>query len=269
MGVRPVVAPRLAVAAALVAVSVTLCGCDVPRVEGYINGFDLDLNIDTHKIPLWRQMVNYCLQSSYEDPVTKQRRWNTCMDANLSALDTCSQHGRCEPFDENDPGNPIFFCRCDMDWCGLECEVRRKSQSTVFILSFTLGMFGVDEYYMGNLHEAIMKLCILFCGLTVAFLKGPLQSMDLPGMELHNGLVKALIFGPWLYDIVRIGSAPVNTLQCPLAADLPRWAFTSFTVMWVAFHALGEGIVDMYYSVLKKRRDWDSTRMMKYNTTTV
>ncbi|CAK0823911.1 unnamed protein product, partial [Prorocentrum cordatum] len=101
----------------------------------------------------------------------------------------------------------------------------------------------------------------------VVLVRRPLEQMRLTSSESGvwwETVVVMLIYCPWLYDIVRIGSAPVNTVQCPLAADLPRWAFTSFTVMWVAFQALIHGIVNMYSSVLGKRRRFDSSRMAKY-----
>lgn len=257
---------RLAVVALLAGVSTTLCGCEVPRVEGYFNGFDLDLDIPTHRLPFWRLVRDYCLRSAYKDPATHQPRWNSCMNEDLSALETCSQHGHCMPFDESEVMTPIFFCRCDQDWCGLECETRRLSQSNVFIISVLFGVTGADEYYMGNLHEALLKLVLFVLGVFVWFFKRLFHAMRFAGLDMHavhEALWTLLIFGPWLYDVVRIGSAPVNTVRCPLAPDLPRWAFTSFTIMAVSFHALFHGIIVMYWTVIGKRRTWDDARHNK------
>lgn len=217
---RPLV--RQLVAVALAVVSVTLSGCDsdVPRVEGYFDGFDLDLNIPTHKIPLWRRAP---------DDV---HRPNSCMDSNLSAMETCSQHGVCVPFNEEDLINPVFFCRCHMDYCGINCERRRMSQTTVFAVSVSpLGIVGFDEYMMGNIHEALAKFLLFFLGIGFYCLRTS---------ELAGILARIPMLGPWLYDIVRIGSAPVNTPTCGLSGDLPRWAFTSFTIMAVSFLLTGK-----------------------------
>lgn len=77
-----------------------------------------------------------------------------------------------------------------------------------YFLSVFLGMFGVDHYYMGNYYSGFAKLA------------------SFGGVGFW-----------WVYDIVRIGSAPVYADEYRLAYDLPHWFYVFFTVAF--FTGLG------------------------------
>jgi len=129
-------------------------------------------------------------------------RFDSCSVPGLDALTVCSGRGVCEAFDPEDVDDPVAFCRCDDGWAGPECRDKRKSQETAFWLAVFLGPLGADQFY---------------CGYGVA------------------GLVKLLTGGGlgawWLYDVVRIGLAPVQTNRSyKLRGDFP---FEFFVVVAV------------------------------------
>merc|ERR1719353_1910994 len=66
------------------------------------------------------------------------------------------------------------------------------------------------------------------------------------------GIMFVLLF--WFLDIVRIGSAPVRAVDAKVAADLPRWAFAVFTLLYFAFIGFGMGVCSVYWKVKYKRR---------------
>lgn len=233
-------------AAALVAAATTLQGCTVPHVDGYLD--ISDENIATHRVPFWRQKQDYWELSSYQDPVTQLPAFNSCMDTRLSALEVCSRRGHCAPFDESDITHPIYFCKCVEAWGGPECNIQRKSQLVAWLLSLLLGPSAADELYLGYQKEAMAKVLITVTGLALSS-TGSLQT----------GIL--VVFVPWLFDVVRIGMAPVQAQNFRLAADLPRWNFAVFTVLYFAFVAFSLGVASMYYLVLKRRRLWDQSRL--------
>jgi len=76
------------------------------------------------------------------------------------------------------------------------------------LLSIFFGYLGVDHFYMGLYYSGFAKLATL--GLGGAW---------------------------WIFDVVRIGSAPIYTAEYRLAYDLPHWFFVMFTIAF--FTALG------------------------------
>lgn len=77
-----------------------------------------------------------------------------------------------------------------------------------YFLSVFLGMFGADHYYLGSYYSGFAKLA------------------SFGGVGLW-----------WVYDIVRIGSAPIYADQFRVAYDLPHWFYVLFTVSF--FTVLG------------------------------
>merc|ERR550537_1078247 len=69
-----------------------------------------------------------------------------------------------------------------------------------------------------------------------------------------------LVLVYWFCDIVHIGSAPVRAHDAKVAADLPRWAFAVFTLLYFAFIGFGMGVCSVYWKVKLKRRLDDHQR---------
>jgi hypothetical protein len=212
----------------------------LPRIEGYIpSGLDAD-NIAIHKVALWRQQQDFYQKFSYKNPKTGVVSFNSCMDNDISAQEVCSSHGVCAPFDQLSVVNPVFFCKCDMGWAGPECTIQQKSQAVAWLLSLLFGWSGVDEYYLGWIYLTIFKILGLFFSFMLSAL----------GFT-HLGVATMLSY--WLYDIVRIGSAPTRSVEAKVAADLPHWAFVCLTMLFFAFIAFVMGICKVFWHVREKR----------------
>lgn len=234
-------------AAVLATVSVvcalTLHGCDVPHFDGYVSP-KIDIHIKTHRQASWRRTESYWERSAHVDPATGELGFNTCMNRKVDSFGVCNQHGVCTPFYPEDVDSPIFFCKCDRDWGGPECRIRRKRQSVTWFISLLFGAVGIDEMYIGHDVEMLLKFLTFVTGATM-YASG------------SSSIGAVLVLGPWLYDVVRIGSAPVHSMDLRVSADLPRWAFVTFTILYVAFIGIFAGIADMYYTVQKRRRFHD------------
>jgi len=238
-GTQPVVA------AVLTAIALTLSGCTVPHVDGYIDVSAA--SIATHKVPYWRQQRDYFESSSYKDPLTQLPAFNSCMDPRLSVLDVCSRRGLCVSFDQNDITHPILFCKCNKDWSGPECNIRRKRQSVAWLLALLLGPTALDEMYLERMDAAVAKLLVTVVG----------ASLGAAGSARLGLLV---VLGPWLFDVVRVGMCPVHARDARLSADLPRWAFAMFTLLYFALIAVVLGVVSVHFTVPGRRRHWDQKR---------
>jgi len=225
------------------AIAVTLHGCTVPHVDGYI---DIgDVGVGSHVVPHWRMQQDYFEASSYKDPMTKLPAFNSCMDTQLNVLDVCSRRGRCVAFDENDIAHPTFFCKCDDGWAGQECTVRRKRQSVSWLLSLVLGPAAVDEVYLGRAKLAGLKLTVSCVGLA--------------GYATGNVQAGTMAFlGPWLFDVVRLGMCPALSKSYRVAPDLPRWVFAASTMLYFGLVALALGVASVHAVVPGRRRRRDA-----------
>jgi len=92
----------------------------------------------------------------------------------------------------------LQFCSCDQDWADPECATERKSQATAFAISIFGGFLGLDQFYLGFIYPyGVFKLATL------------------GGLGVW-----------WLYDMVRIGSSPVYTVDSfQVANNVPHWVF--------------------------------------------
>lgn len=235
---------RATLAACLVALSINLQGCDLPHIEGYFPIATMD--VTTHKVAMWRQKEEVYMKFSYKAPDGKQK-FNSCMDPGVSAQAVCNTHGFCSPFDRNNIVKPVFFCRCDMGWAGPECNVKQKSQMVAWLLSLVFGFLGVDQLYLGWTFWTAMKLFGFFCGIMLHLLN-----------FTRCGQLLVLVY--WFCDIVHIGSAPVRAVDAKVAADLPRWGFAVFTLLYFAFIGFFMGVCSVYWKVKLKRRMEDHAR---------
>jgi len=160
---------------------------------------------------------------------------NSCESADVPEALRCSGHGRCaEWFDVTLSGSfnysqhRLSFCECDWDWADPECRTPRKSQTTAFLLSLFLGVFGADQFYLGFVWP--LGVCKL---------------LTLGGLGLW-----------WIYDVVRIGSSAAPTSDSfRLAADLPYWAFVLIVICSMGFLGFGLSIWSISQHRLRKARD--------------
>merc|ERR1719401_170928 len=133
----------------------------------------------------------------------KQAVYNSC-ELNFPKKEQCSGNGVCKPWrpDLNTiNGQPTLFCQCSRDWADPECRTKRKSQMVAYFLSIFGGYFGLDRFYLGFYYSGFAKLATF-------------------------GLA-----GFWyLYDVVKIGSAPGYASDFRVAYDLPHWFYVMFTV---------------------------------------
>lgn len=240
-------APRVFLGVLAVLSSMTLQGCDLPLIEGYLP--IMSPHIPTHEIGAWRSMPDYYAESSYTSPDTGQPSFNSCMDPAMNALTVCNGRGVCTPFNRMDVVNPMFFCKCNLGFGGMECQYKQKSQTTAWLISLFFGWIGADEYYLEFNFFVGLKVALFTVAMFMACI----------GMG-RGGLLIILIY--WFFDIVRIGSSPVpgGRPQASLAPDLPRWVFVIFTCTFFAFIGFAMGVCSVYFKIKYKRRKDDHLR---------
>lgn len=207
---------RLPVAGSLVLIAISLQGCNVKEM---------------HDVGYWRQKVSYIKAFTYTAP-GGNATLNSCEDSAIPDSLKCNAHGSCKAWSKQAAPSQIqkprlSFCWCDEHYGGPECETIRKSNLVAFMLSAFLGMFGVDQFYLGYIGLGVGKLLTL------------------------GGV------GVWyLYDLVRIGSSPVYAAghyRC--ADDLPQWVFMLVTVALMVFFGFATGIFCIYRHKVQKARE--------------
>jgi len=196
-----------------------LAGCAV-SLQG------CSLAVPTHSRANWRRKPDYLIKYEHVPPGQPPSTaiLNSCTPG-AAAREVCSGHGQCMPWSHSPlklaaPGESIVnlgvaFCECDSGWADPECRTQRKSQLKAFFLSLFGGFFGLDRFYLGLPISGLIKLVTL----------GGLGTW-------------------WLYDVVRIGSAPVYAKDFRVSNDLAHWVF----VLIVVILFTGGGIVYSLYS---------------------
>jgi len=235
---KPRHAQYITIAALIVLPSLSLHGCDVPHIEGYLIVGKFD--VATHSVPQWRKERDYWHVNGYKDPTTNDVRFNSCMNPTLMVTEICSGHGKCMPFDPDDMEFSTYFCQCDPAWAGIECKHRRKSQLVAWVLSLFFGPLAFDEIYLGMPEQTIDKLFVVITGAVIA-LSG-------------NSMGFVLIGIAWLFDVVRIGLSAVRAKDFRVEEDLPRLPFAVLTILFFCGVALLVGLASAYRQVLRKRR---------------
>jgi len=194
-----------------------------------VQGCDLDKNMEmpSHGLGNWQKQPDYLLTYEFIAPGSfpSQATLNSC-DDEMSSTVQCSGRGTCKAWYPDDISSQMNFCECNRDWADPECRTPRKSQAYAYSLSLFIGWLGADQMYLGFPALGALKFCTL------------------------GG------FGAWwLFDIVRIGSAPVYSFNYRVANDLPHWAFVLSLLTYllvVSFLFVG------YYTLqqrAKRRRD--------------
>jgi len=183
-----------------------------------------DYDVPSHKVGNWRTEDDYLIDFQFVPPGGSPRDGllNSCSLDRLSPTLQCSGRGVCKIWDVDNLQNPTAFCECERDWADPECKTRRKSQAVAFLLSLFFGFLGADHFYLGFKESGVAKLFTLGGG----------------------GLW-------WVFDFIRIGSAPVPSKHFRLAADLPHWVFVLTTVSF----AMTMGYIIAHAMVMKFRAD--------------
>lgn len=134
----------------------------------------------------------------------------------------CSGHGECIAITVGGVGEAV--CVCDDDYAGDDCGDKRRPQILVFLMSFSLGGFGVDRYNMGLWQSATGKLALNLFLWVPACVIGTLGGMISGGLAAADGTVGS-VFGAlsgfasvaaaaavilacftwWIYDVVMFG----------------------------------------------------------------
>lgn len=115
-------------------------------------------------------------------------------------------HGECKPFYSRQYPDGTLTCFCDSDYTSRNgiCNYERRDKLTAFLLSFFLGEFGVDWFYLcrndgGYIVAGIFKLIgsFVLTGLLVCFFGGDYKST-------LKGVASLWISIFWLVDWIRI-----------------------------------------------------------------
>lgn len=201
---------------ALAAVALSLQGCGAK---------------DWHDVGFWRQKSNYIVANEFKSPFNNDLILNSCADEAVPVNLKCSGRGNCRTWR---PVSTMFtktprlsFCECDTNYAGPECTMTRKSHLTAYLLSIFLGVFGVDQFYLGYYSYGVGKL------------------LTLGGAGLW-----------YVYDLVRIGSSPVyakGNYRC--ADDLPHWAWLLTIVSFMLFIGFSIAIYCIYRKRLERTRE--------------
>lgn len=179
------------------------------------------IEVPTHVYASWRQQPDYLVDFQFTLPGEYKPFLNSCSMTELVMGMQCSGHGKCHPWDPSDKNSPVF-CKCDKDWADPECRTRRKSQSVTFLLSLVGGLFGADQFYLGNGGMGAVKLLSLG-GFGVLYLH------DI--MIAGTGAPYATVTRHTRYK----GEASSTTYR--VSQDLPQWFFVTCTMVW--FYSLG------------------------------
>jgi len=226
-------------------IAASLQGCDLPRVEGYFAVGDM--SVTTHRLSVWRSQPSYYDKFAHWEPVTQAMKFNSCMDNFVKPLDVCSGRGKCMPFLVNDLSNPFFVCQCDYRYGDPECGTKRKSQAVAWLLSLTTGYLGFDQFYLGYGERGFCKCMVAIFCLVLYVLGGETGTVQ-------RTFAAVLFGGIWLFDVVRIGAAPVYAKNFATAPDLPRWAFSVLTLTFMLILGIMIGLKGIYMAVTRRRR---------------
>eukprot|EP00931_Biecheleriopsis_adriatica_P086887 TRINITY_DN61445_c0_g1_i1.p1 TRINITY_DN61445_c0_g1~~TRINITY_DN61445_c0_g1_i1.p1 ORF type:complete len:526 (+),score=95.18 TRINITY_DN61445_c0_g1_i1:189-1766(+) len=203
----------------------SLQGCDGPH---------------SHKVGNWRQADDYLMDYQFVPPgeSSKEAVLNSCSVPGLSAMVQCSGHGGCETWPTSQEQNPTPFCKCDPGWADPECRTPRKSQAWAYFLAIFFGILGADRFYLGFTYSAWLKLLTL--GILSIYWVTEWMITGSPTVQLQrdirswSGLLKVIFcfsIGSWYFiDVIRVGSAPLETYSFRAAPDLPHKVFVASSV---------------------------------------
>jgi len=224
-------------AALLSAVALQGCNVIVPR----------------HSLGNWEVQSNYLTEFQYIQAGKPKTNavLNSCNNLAIANNLQCNGHGKCRAWNDFPRGVPVdnqvkrlSFCECDRDWADPECRTPRKSQVTAFTLSVFLGMFGVDQLYLGFIRWAAVKFLLVGVG-GLWSASRILSSQDEPGWHLK--LLFGLAIYMYLYDICKIGASPSLTARnFQVAADLSHFTFVLSAITLMLFLGFAAAIKSIH-----------------------
>mmetsp|Transcript_7276 Transcript_7276/g.15896 ORF Transcript_7276/g.15896 Transcript_7276/m.15896 type:complete len:515 (+) Transcript_7276:55-1599(+) len=184
-----------------------------------------DLEVPRHTLANWRQEEDFLTKSAVSLPGSQDAKLNSCSLSAMPGTMQCSGNGYCKAWDE-DNLESLNFCICHRDYAGPECQVQRKSQTMTFLLSLFGGILGLDYFYLG------------------LYIRGTAKLLTLGGCGIW-----------WLWDIIRVGSAPTYSANYRVAHDLPHWIFVMVTFSLFSIVGLLCGLESYFIFRRRKRQD--------------
>jgi hypothetical protein len=79
----------------------------------------------------------------------------------------CTKSSECNFPNGGDCDKDAGLCVCYKEYTGINCDYHRKSQTVAFLLSFFVGEFGADMFYLGVNSQAIPKLLCLILSIVL------------------------------------------------------------------------------------------------------
>eukprot|EP00397_Hematodinium_sp_SG-2012_P025227 GEMP01026336.1.p1 GENE.GEMP01026336.1~~GEMP01026336.1.p1 ORF type:complete len:425 (+),score=92.63 GEMP01026336.1:270-1544(+) len=149
--------PSWLLLALLLALSLVLQGCD--HWGGYM--IPNDISVPHRRKALWRMQTDYTIKSQVVKKIDGVRQLNSCMTPGIGVAEVCSGRGHCATWNPGDLANPMWICKCESPWAGMECNIKRYSQFTAWLLSVFFGYLGVDLMYLGFPVRGFAKLVSL------------------------------------------------------------------------------------------------------------
>lgn len=109
-------------------------------------------------------------------------------------------------------------CLCDKKYAcsgnnGSEtCSYKRKSRVKAFLLSFFLGGFGADRFYLlyGGIGALKLVLGLISCCMCIPMFLLAKSGAAIP-LRILQGLLGLALFGWWLADVIMIGTFAHHT----------------------------------------------------------
>lgn len=135
----------------------------------------------------------------------KLRTWPECGEC-FSDNDCGVSRGTCFGVTNTTSGG----CLCDEEYAGENCKYKRKIQWLAFLLSFLVGSYGVDRFYLELTTTAILKLLLTITSPCSCFI-------TYPG-----------VFIWWLYDVIVIG---LGTLDDGNGYNMYEWSSVSLVLI--------------------------------------
>lgn len=210
-----------------------------------------NVSVPRHSLGNWEVKSNYLTEFQYIPAGTsKTAVLNSCNNLAIANNLQCNGHGKCRAWNDLPRGGVdnsvkrLSFCECDRDWADPECRTPRKSQVTAFTLSVFLGMFGVDQLYLGFVFWAAVKFLLVgVVGLGSA--SRILSSHEETGWHLK--LLFGLAIYMYLYDICKIGASPPLTARnFRVAADLSHFTFVLSAITLMLFLGFAAAIKSIH-----------------------
>jgi len=147
--------------------------------------------------------ANLVHRSLLQTPTSFSNFTSTPFSSNSTCPNNCSFHGICTEANQ---------CDCYSSYVYDDCSYKQKSRLTAFLLSFFLGTFAIDRFYLGYKWQSALKLilgifvCCLCCtaySIVKSTRNSNLQSLVL---GLSWCLLNLGTFVWWLTDVILIGS---------------------------------------------------------------